>query len=84
MADNIRCDEVVERIRLTAVPCVEETTDYGLDLLSRCVHGEAPSPLVVPSHLDGRANEAMIAIASLPRVVTTSHWLRPAVGRLMV
>jgi len=24
MADNIRCDEIVERIRLTAVPCIEE------------------------------------------------------------
>jgi hypothetical protein len=27
MADNIRCDEVVERIRLTAVPSVEEAPD---------------------------------------------------------
>src|SRR5215472_18907537 len=43
MADNIRCDEVVERVRLTAVPCVEETPNYGLVLLCRCAHGEALS-----------------------------------------
>jgi len=28
MTDNIRSDEVVERIGLPTVPCVEETTDY--------------------------------------------------------
>jgi len=48
MADNIRCDEVVERIRLTAVPCVEETPDYGLVLLCRCAHGEPPFLLSFP------------------------------------
>src|SRR5260370_24973247 len=48
MADNIRCDEVVERIRLTTVPCVEETPDYGLVLLCRCAHGEPPFLLPFP------------------------------------
>jgi hypothetical protein len=45
MANNIRCDQVIERIRLTAVPGVEETPDYGLVLLCRCAHGEPPSLL---------------------------------------
>jgi hypothetical protein len=64
MADNIRCDEVVERIRLTAVPCVEETPDYGLVLLCRCAHGEAPSLLSFIRSACGWAgalNEATIA-----------------------
>src|SRR5690242_20709083 len=52
MADDIRCDEVVERIRLTAVPCVDKTLDYGLVLL--CAHSEAPSLLSFP-HASGRA-----------------------------
>jgi hypothetical protein len=42
MADDIRCDEVVERIRLAAVPGVEETPDYSLVLLRCCGDGEAP------------------------------------------
>jgi hypothetical protein len=41
MADNIRSDEVVERIGLTAVPCIEEAADYGLVLL--CRTGPAPN-----------------------------------------
>src|ERR1700756_5732845 len=32
MANNIRCDKLVERIRLTTVPRVEKTPDYGLVL----------------------------------------------------
>jgi hypothetical protein len=40
MADNILRNEVVERIRLTTVPCVDETPDYGLVLLYRRAHGE--------------------------------------------
>jgi hypothetical protein len=55
MADNIGCDEVVERIRLTAVPRVEETSDYGLVLLCCCAHGEAPSLLSFRLRLGGRA-----------------------------
>ena len=43
MADNIRCYEVVESIRLTAVPCVEEAPDQGLVLLCSCAHAEVPS-----------------------------------------
>src|SRR5262249_30847997 len=44
MADDIRCDEVVERVRVAPVPSVEETADYSLVLLSRCAHREARSP----------------------------------------
>ena len=40
MADNILRNEVVERIRLTTIPSVEETPDYGLVLLCGCAHGE--------------------------------------------
>jgi hypothetical protein len=43
MADNVRRDEVVERFRLTAVPCIEETPDHGLVLLCGCAHAEALS-----------------------------------------
>jgi hypothetical protein len=46
MADDIRCDEVVERFGLTAVPGVEETPDYGLVLLRRCTHGYPLSVIV--------------------------------------
>jgi hypothetical protein len=46
MADNIGCNEIIERIRLTAVPYVEETPDYGLVLLRRCAHGEVPSVII--------------------------------------
>jgi hypothetical protein len=36
MANNIRCDKLVEPIRLPTVPRVEKTPDYGLVLLGRC------------------------------------------------
>src|SRR5690242_10381615 len=50
MADNIWRDEVVECIRLTPVPCVDETLDYGLVLLCCCAHGEVPS-VIVPAYV---------------------------------
>ena len=38
MPNHVRRDEVIERFRLTAVPCVEETPDYSLILLYRRAH----------------------------------------------
>ena len=38
VADDIGCDEVVERIRLTAVPSVEKTPDHSLIL--QCVRSD--------------------------------------------
>jgi hypothetical protein len=80
MADNIRCDEVVERIRLTIIPCVEETPYYGLVLLRRCAHSEAPSLLSFP-HAPGQVcNEAIIASLAHIRhrvVLTAGHRWEP-------
>jgi hypothetical protein len=57
MADDIRCDEVVKRIRLTAVPCLEKTPDYGLVLLRRCAHSEVFPYYCARMHLNGHADD---------------------------
>jgi hypothetical protein len=68
MADNILRNEVVERIRLTTVPCVDETPDYGLVLLCGCAHGEV---LPLFSVLDSRPSsipESAIPHSALSRM----------------
>ena len=78
MADNIGCDEVVERIRLTAVPCVEETPDYGLVLLRRCAHGEVPSviiPACIGTNAPMRRNHQSNTRPSPCRIGCGRRWL---------
>jgi len=69
MVDDIRCDEVVKRIRLTAVPCVEKTPDYGFVLLCCCAHSAASSLLLVPRGIWSRT--PIIQGSMLARSVAT-------------
>src|SRR5690348_6592480 len=58
MADNIRCDEVVERFGLTAVPGAEEMPDNSLVLFCRCAHGNSLSVIVAACTMTRRRSLA--------------------------
>src|ERR1700722_15110568 len=55
VAGDLRRGQGVERIRLTAVPCIEETPDHDFVLLDRCTHCKAPFLLFVAG-TSGRAS----------------------------
>jgi hypothetical protein len=48
MADDIACDEFIECIKLSIVPCVEEAMNYRLVLLCCACHANASSLLSLP------------------------------------
>src|SRR5260370_33966653 len=66
MADDVRGDEFVERIRLMAVPSLPESPDHGLDLLGGCAHSHPPSLSSLAYTLGRPALKVMIRHSPAP------------------